>query len=235
MSNTRYNSKLFSLVMHGIASLEKQAFTPMQPGQGNPPGGDPSQGAQPPMGAPPQGQPQMDPGMMAALQGGGQPSQEQPQPGMAPDGLPMNDQPKEEGGESGKTDNDDVKEHIRAVLTEAGVIKQPKLKPEEQFMWMRAAVEKICGQLGIKPPPLPDPANTKMDGSAGGGGGGAMTAGMSGAPSSQPMGSMDNVPLDPAQQAAAAPQGAPMAKAASESNISTKAASIRDALKRLRH
>ncbi len=223
MANAKYNAKLFSLVMSSLSGLDKQSFTPM------PPGGDPSQGGgQPPMGAPPQGQPQMDPGMMAAMQQGGDPSQGQPQPGMAPDGLPANAPPPEEEGKADKGDGD-VQDQIRSVLTEAGVIKPPKLKPEDHFLWTKAAIEKICTALGIKPPPLPDTSNMSMNKGAGGGGGGsapAMTAGMSGGPSSQALGSMDNAPLDPSQAG-----GAPMAK---QADISGKAASIREALARFR-
>ena len=217
MSQSRYNAKLFNLVMSTLS--EKMAFTPMPPGDPNAAaagGGAPPPGADPmaAVGAPPVGgAPQMDPTMMAAMQ-----------QGMAPDVLPANSPEPEEEGKDEKGPGD-VQDQIRTVLTEAGIIKPPKLKPEEQFVWMRAAIHKICDKLGIDAPPLPDPSNMSMNGQSGGGSKNipAMTSGMGGGPSDQALGSMSQQPLDPSQGA--------MPK---QANISTKSASIREALKRLR-
>jgi len=164
--NKRFNPNLMKTA---LAELGKSSFVPMPGGQvppdpnaqaaaggAMPPGGDPAAMGMPP-GDPSQ---QMDPAMMAQLQGG-DPS------GMAP-GAPAPDpnaaaMDPSGGGQPpmdpGTGQGPDIKRQIHEALVENGVVKTPKLKPEDMFQHIQSILESLCGALGIQCPPAPIPSN----------------------------------------------------------------------------
>jgi hypothetical protein len=158
---TKINEALFRVALAAINGLEKSSFTePPQPqdpsAAGAPPGAppmDPSMmGGAPPMDPSMAGgagsMPPIDPAMLAQLAGaGGMP------PGMAPaaDGLAQNGV----NASPPSAASPDLKQQIKEVLSETGVIKAPKIKPEQQFEYIANCLQSIASQLSLQLPPPP--------------------------------------------------------------------------------
>lgn len=184
--NNRFNPSLFKLA---IAELQKCSFVPMPGGQapieGDPAaqGGDPSQmaaqGGMPPGGVDPS---QMDPAALAQMvgsvpqpasgmiEGGGAPIslQGMPQDPSMVAGIPPIDPGALAGGDAGGG-SPDIKKQIHEALVENGVVKAPKVKPEQQFAHIQSVLEAICSALGIQCPPMPvAETGAKGEGSSGG-------------------------------------------------------------------
>lgn len=197
-SRPRFNPALLNIALDCIGGLDKIAFVPAPPPQqGAMPGGTPmtdpaANAGMPPggAGAMPPGAPPMDPAMMGeggmppppgmppmdpAAMGGGAPPMD-PMAGMpmGPDGLPMAgmgqgaptpEAPAPDGGSSGG----DIKNQIKQVLEETGVIKAPKLKPDDHYNHLHSILQEVCKALGVKCPAYtPTEGEGKSKGAGGG-------------------------------------------------------------------
>lgn len=178
---TKINTSLLKVALSAIDGLRKESFTAAPPPQPDPsmagemppgaapmdPSMDPSMAGAPPVdpmaaaaGAP---MPQLDPAMLAQLlgAGGGAP------PGMVPagDGLPQNGI----NASAPSTPSQDLKTQIKEVLAETGVIKAPKIKPEQQFQYIADCLQAIASQLSLQlpPPPTADTGENKDSNSGG--------------------------------------------------------------------
>lgn len=181
----RYNPELYNLVK---SLLSKEAFVPATPGAGGPPGmgpggpppgGDPSMGGPPPdmgpggdpsAGAPPMPPAGVDPASMGMATG--TPPPMDPSMGMPPPPAPPAPQP------------DAVKDQIKEVLQETGVIKAPKLSPQEQFQHVVDCLQAIGNAIGVqlpKPPTSSEGKPKKDDPQSN--------------PESQPLGSPSSLPM----------------------------------------
>jgi len=193
---TRYNPALFKLAMESLTqSLEKSSFVPMNPGMPTAPTQPPldpaaAAGAAPPMdpammggagGAPPMDPAMMDPAMMGGAGGatpmdpammGGAGGQMDPAmlEGLAAQ-MGAADAESMGGGEpqAPASGGEEIKNQIKQVLTETGVIKPPKMKPEEQFNYIISVLNTICEKLGVQAPPVPEPGEGEGGGSKSGG------------------------------------------------------------------
>lgn len=215
----QYNKHLFNIAQDAIKrAREKQSFVsaeqlaqsqaamdPAMAGMVDPATGQPMDPAMMQGG----GAPPMDPAAMMAIDpamaAGAAPMdpsmmgmdpaamQQQQQAAMAPDGLPSEGVPAEGGGGG---DNQNIKETIKEVLQETGVIKEEKPKPEEQYAYLTSLMESIAGHLNI---PLPEkPIAGEEGGGAGSGSEGDASGGM-GQESSLDVGSLAPTQLNPSQ------------------------------------
>lgn len=176
--NNRFNPNLMKTA---LAELSKSSFVPMPGGQVPPdPAAQAAAGGMPPgdpaaMGMPP-GDPsqQMDPAMIAQLQGGDPSGMAPGAPAPDPSAAAMDPSGGQPPMDPGTGQGPDIKKQIHEALVENGVVKAPKLKPEEMLQHIQSILESICGALGIQCPPMPVASNKpKGEGEskpAGGGG-----------------------------------------------------------------
>ena len=94
------------------------------------------------------------------------------------------------GAPAGQPDATQLKNAIREELTDAGVIKAPKKKPEEMFAQLEAKLDAIVKHFNIAVE-LPTPVEPAAGGEAGGSTAGTMAPGSSGQASSTPLGGGD--------------------------------------------
>lgn len=230
---SKINQQLLKMAMDNVERLHKQSFVPPPTGgappMGPPPGApmDPGMGGMPMDPAMMGGMPPMDPAMMSGMPPmdpammGGAPAG--PVPGEAVMDEPV---PAPGGGEG------DMKSQIKEVLTETGVIKPDKKKPEQQYAELESKLDVLLTHFGLHDQvtknlsdATEDPTAKKEEP------GSAMDS--QGQPSSMDSGSVSSPDISGATGGGLAGLG-DMAKMSSGPDPRNRADDIRNAIKRFR-